>query len=108
VDLTSGARTVFSNNVIPNSYYPLTYPYAITLDSENNRALVVDNYTDLLLSIDLKDGKRSLLSGSRNLKINTFGMAFDNAHNIALITSEDNQSIIAVDTVTGARVIFSK
>lgn len=58
VDLTTGARTIFSDATTPNSTNALIYAGAITIDRQANRARVMDDSLDALLAVDQISGFR--------------------------------------------------
>ena len=62
VDLTTGARSVFSDNTTPNAHNPLIVPTYMTLDTEHNRLLVGSDDLPEILAVDLVDGQRVILS----------------------------------------------
>jgi len=111
VDLSTGARTVISNNSTPNAVNALLNPQEITLDSANNRALVVDSDLDALVAVDLSTGARTIVSNNTlpnaaNAFIAPFRMALDSTNNRALVLDSELDAVLAVDLTTGARTIF--
>lgn len=113
VNLDTGARTVMSNNTIPDALSPFSdLSGGIALDSANsrNRALVVDVAT--VIAIDLVTGARSPLTNtstpdSINPFKQPFGVVFDLAGNRALVIDATLDAIVAVDVATGTRTILS-
>ena len=113
VDLTTGMRTVFVDSSTPvegsDGFYS---PFGITIDAQNNRIILVDNWNRTLNAADLTSGTRTLLAPNQGA--NTFfisgtsSVIYDPKHNRALVVEEYRDAIIAVDLVTGARVIFSQ
>jgi len=64
VDLTTGIRTVISDNSMPNSG-PSFAPTSLVLDSNNNRVLVlVDGIFIGVMAVDLNSGVRTVISGN--------------------------------------------
>ena len=59
VDLTTGARTILSNNTTPDNTTPFVNSQGIALDATNNRALVVDITQAMVIAVDLTTGARS-------------------------------------------------
>jgi sugar lactone lactonase YvrE len=113
VDLTTGMRTVFVDSSTPvegsDGFYS---PFGITIDAQNNRIILVDNWNRTLNAADLTTGSRTQLasaSGANPFFISgTSSVIYDPKHNRALVVEEYRDAIIAVDLVTGARVIFSQ
>jgi DNA-binding beta-propeller fold protein YncE len=120
VDLDTGARTILSDNSIPDANNPFSVPVEITVDTANNRALVLDTTpfspNQSIIAVDLTTGARTVLSSNSipdNSNPFSFprGIAIDTANNRALVTDTNffsgNISIIAVDLTTGARTVLS-
>ena len=62
VDLTTGARTVFSAaSTTPDAADVLSIPRAITLDAAHNRALILDTGRKAILAADLDTGARTVI-----------------------------------------------
>ena len=87
------------------------FPADIVLDTQNNRALVVDFGLDAIVEVDLETGQRSLFSADNNGS--EFNFAFpraivlDSDNNRALVTDINLDAVIAVDLGTGVRTILS-
>lgn len=62
VDLTSGARTVLSDDNLPNTNNPFVHAQHMTIDTDNNRLLVTNDYSSEITAVDLVDGQRVILS----------------------------------------------
>ena len=65
VDLTSGERTIVTDENSPNSFNQLGFVRALTIDKENNRIYVSnDNLQGRsgIITVDLADGQRTILS----------------------------------------------
>ncbi len=116
VDLTTGARTLLSDNNTPNSARPFSWPRSILLDSANDRALVADEDVDQIIAVDLSSGARSFFTGSATPEsANAFGsiraLETDSANNRALVADYDyvsqNGRLMAVNLDTGARSVIS-
>ena len=112
INLTTGVRSILSNNTTPNSNNKLSRPNFITLDTNRDRALVGDD-DGTILAVDLTTGARSILSsGGQPDAFNKFStinsMAVDETRNIALVAPYESGAIYALDLITGKRVIFSK
>ena len=112
VDLDTGARTVLSDNSSPGgNSFTYSIPRGITLDSANNRVIVQDWFYNSLTSADLTDGTRTTVPSSNSNNVFTFGtagIAHDTEHNRALIVEKDRDAIIAVDLITGEKVVLSQ
>ncbi len=112
VDLTTGIRSVFSDNTIPDDENTFSKPSNITLDSANNRALVTSTNIGIL-AVDLDLGTRTVISddtippdGTNELgTVNA--ITIDSANNRALVVDSYLRAVLAVDLTTGARTILS-
>jgi sugar lactone lactonase YvrE len=109
VDLDTGLRTVLVDNSISTEYQS---PLGITIDPQNNRIILIDNWYRTVSAIDLTSATRILLasgSGANAFIISGAGsVVYDPQHNRALVIEKHRDAIIAVDLTTGARVIFSQ
>jgi len=109
VDLDSGARTVFSDNTNLGDDYQT--PWGIVLDTANDRLIVQGYFYNKLISANLSDGARTAVPSYNFNSVFTFGtasIAFDARYNRVLVVEDDRDAIIAVDVVTGAKVILSQ
>ncbi|GAB1268836.1 hypothetical protein NBRC116493_20890 [Aurantivibrio infirmus] len=122
VDLTSGAVTLVSGidiagNPFPDANNLFAQPVALTIDSANNRALVLDanpadpNLHSIIavdLSVGANFGVRTILSDgttpNNTLPFNSpTSIAIDTANTRALVTDSGNAGrVIAVDLTPGA------
>ena len=114
VDLTTGARTILSDNSTPNNTRPLSRPRSILLDSANSRALVADSSVDQIIAVDLGSGARSFVAGSAtpdsaNAYEGISAIATDSANNRVLVADRASgiSRLLAVDLDSGARTVFS-
>jgi hypothetical protein len=129
IDAVSGARSIFSNNSVGAGaeFRPVDtesvgapgtgYVTKILIDDMNQRAFVAEaggtNKTGRLFSIDLVSGNRTVISDENpNNSANPLDFSADivmerNNNYIFWANSLDN-SILAIDAVTGARVVLSK
>lgn len=97
VNLDTGERSPFSTNTHPNSDTPLEQPVCMTIDTANNRLLVIDMgfNSRSIVSIDLTTGSRTNLVKFGNLLLAPENVVFDKNKNRLLIG--DSQAIIAYD-----------
>jgi len=112
VDLTDGTRTILSGPGFPNDVNPLTFPIAIAVDSDNGRALVLDEVLQAVVAVDLVSGARTILSDATTPNdVNMFGRVFDivvdSDNDRALVLDSGRPGVVAVDLATGARTIVS-
>jgi len=111
VDLTTGARTILSDDSTPDANNPFVWPKGITLNSANNRALATDSYWDTVIAVDLTTGVRTVLydnhiPDANNPFVYPEGIALDSANNRALVI-DSLKAVIAVDLTTGERTVLS-
>lgn len=101
VDLTTGARSLISDNTTPDANNPFTTPpRGVALDSANSRALVLTETS--LYGVNLSTGARTLIaSGFANAK----KMAFDSANKRVLVTR--GNAVYATHLGTGVTTVFS-
>src|SRR5690606_8514102 len=64
INLVTGERMLVSDNAMPDSGPEFFMPERLLIDSENNRAIVIDIYQPQLFSVDLATGVRSVLFGN--------------------------------------------
>jgi DNA-binding beta-propeller fold protein YncE len=64
VDVTSGVRTIISDNTAPDTAPLFDYPMGILIDKQDNRALIADDLGEALLAVDLDTGVRSAISST--------------------------------------------
>lgn len=109
VDIESGVRTVISSEEV-GSGDEFSNPIAFAYDKDNNRLLLSDNSAPSIMAIDLTNGNRSVLSsnevGNGVFMESLAGIAFNKDKNIIYAVLQD--SLLAVDVVSGDRVIVSK
>ncbi len=112
VDLTTGIRSVFSNNTTPDDQNTFSKVSHVTLDSANNRALVTSSNIGIL-AVDLALGTRTILSddatppGGANELGTVNAIIVDAENNRALVVDSYLDAVLAVDLTTGARTILS-
>jgi hypothetical protein len=121
VDIKTGARTIFSNNVVGSGdlFSGLTNDgntnalRGLVIDEFNGQAIVGEFLKGRFYKVDLLTGNRTLFSSSPNFS-DVNHIEYSNAivlfgTNQYLFVSDDlYKGIYAVDIVTGERVIFSK
>ena len=114
--INSGARTIISDNSVPDNMNPFSEPRSVVLDHANNRALVVDSGLNAALAIDLTTGVRTVISDINTPdNVNDFrtpvSMVLDSANNRLLVVDNAPSvgvvAVLAVDLATGARTIIS-
>ena len=121
IDLTTGARSILSlSNVptggIPDGNNPFDNPTGITLDSPNNRALVVDTALNAIIAVDLSSGARNIVSdattpNAANPLNAPTGLILDTSINRFLVinsVSGTSGEILEINPDSGERVVFSK
>ncbi|MFG1496757.1 hypothetical protein ABMA57_09000 [Saccharospirillum sp. HFRX-1] len=96
VDLNTGERRVISDNDTKGSGQTFATPTAITLDSDNNRALVLDAFLNVVLAVDLADnnneGKRTVISDTTPKDGET-----TLSKSVAITLDRDNMRILVLD-----------
>jgi DNA-binding beta-propeller fold protein YncE len=118
VNLASGDRTIISANGRPATPEVGTgpnfdFPIGVVLDSANNRALVVNNFSNLILAVDLATGAsfgdRTIFSDTDTNQANGTGPVLDFASGIALDGKDSafvsGDKLWAVELGSGDRVI---
>ncbi len=111
---TTGDRSAFAAT---GGSLNIALPGDLVLDATNQRLLMTDLGHKNLMSVNLANGSRLRLSGA-SLNDNTVAgggpsleypsaMDVDLPGNVAYVVSADRQAVIAVDLVTGDRVIVS-
>ncbi|HWV15308.1 MAG TPA: hypothetical protein VN030_07730 [Cellvibrio sp.] len=112
VDVNSSIRTVLSDSTIPDAQNKLVQPGKMVLDSNKNRALIVDEVLKALVAIDLSSGSRTIFSNNSTPNTaNAFpewpnSIALDAAHNRALV-SDSSGTVMAADLGSGAGTVLS-
>jgi DNA-binding beta-propeller fold protein YncE len=115
VDLMTGARTILSDSsagMNGGDANPLVFPIAIAVDSANDRALVLDENLQAVVTVDLMTGARTILSDATtpdtvNPFTRVFNIVVDSANNRALVLDSNLPGVVAVDLASGARTIVS-
>lgn len=114
----TGEREIFSNNSENFSGEPFATPpngalTGITIDKENNSAVVVEAYAGKIFAINLDTGNRTLISNSSTPNTgveigNAYGIHIHSSNSYAFVADKGLKAVIAVDLETGHRVVFSK
>ncbi len=110
VDLASGDRTLISDDVT-GAGSVLTAPASVAIDSANNRALIMDWDSDILVAVDLASGDRTVLSNNAGMGTGTtfsvpFDMALDSDRNRVLVVDYGRDTLSAVDLASGNRTVI--
>jgi hypothetical protein len=131
VTLADGNRTIISANANPTGMPPtpevgtgpnFDYPIGVVLDNANNRALVVNNFSNLIIAVDLLTGDRTVFSNANTIPGDPMaippelpaiavgtGPALDFASGIALDSKDSafvsGDKLWAVELGSGDRVI---
>ena len=111
-DLTTGARTVFSDDDTPSTNLRFNGADAMAMDSNNNRLLLVDEDLNAVIAVNISNGERSLLQQSTVPAIdhaftpsNAGNTEVDTTNNRLLVA--DNDRLITVDLSNGERALFA-
>lgn len=97
IDLTTGARSVFSDNTTPDAVNPFSSdPRGVIIDSANSRALILTS--SVLYSADLSTGARTVVASGIGA---AYQMALDSTNNRVLITDVSSDVIRQVDLTSG-------
>jgi sugar lactone lactonase YvrE len=120
VDLTPGptfgARTILSDQAVPDDENVFSAPTGIAIDSANSRALVTDRDLAAVIAVDLTPGvtlgARTILSDvttpdAINIFLEPDGIVVDAANNRALVVARQQTAVLSVDLTTGVRSIVS-
>lgn len=112
IDLATGNRAILSDNYIGTGEH-MTTALGITLDSDNQRAIVVNENinADSIVAVDLQSGDRTTLSsnqvGGGITFTSPYGIAFDADSNSALVTDYGQGALFSVNLSTGYRTVLS-
>lgn len=116
VDRVSGYRSIFSGmgEGSGEEFSPAATGYLrrIVVDEKRQRAIVVEDVTGQIFSVQLSDASRSIISSSKIDENNSmgriYGMAVKDFDSYIFVGDPDTAAIFAVDIETGHRVYFSK
>ena len=85
------------------------YPIGVVLDSANNRALVVNNFSNIIIAVDLANGNRTVFSDADTNQADGTGPVLNFASGIALdgkgSAFVSGDKLWAVELGSGDRVI---
>jgi hypothetical protein len=113
VSLTNGARDILSDENTPNAENAIVWPESVAIDNNNQRALILDDFSNAVISIDLDTGQRSILSSEShpneyNILSSPQKITINTTKNISFIVDNHLKAIIVMDLVTGQRVVLSR
>lgn len=112
VDLVTGASQRLS--VGSNSFSSLA---GIAFDNEEGRVVVIEDYPTRLYAVDIETGVRTVISGHINFVeslgrgpelVWPRGVAVDADRQVAFVTDDAYDAVIAVDLRTGERQVIAK
>jgi len=110
VDLSNADRTILANTNT-GSGPDFDFLTALALDVPNNRALVLDDTLDALISVDLVTGNRSIVAdqftGSGALITSPTSIALDIPNNRALIADDALDALVWTDLSSGTRTVLT-
>ncbi|MCF6257501.1 MAG: hypothetical protein L3J98_00860 [Gammaproteobacteria bacterium] len=109
VDLDTGENSIISSadvGVTLEAGADLSSPIALAIDNVNNRALVIQFGSSVILAIDLTTGDRSFFSTAGDFA-NPVSLIVDTENERALVIDNGLNAIIAIDFIDGARHIVS-
>ncbi len=113
VNLTTGDRTVLSDNAGTGSGPSITFPNDLALDLPGNRALILNRGSrDEVMAVDLTTGDRSIVSGEGVGNGQAFRVPYyidlDLANDRAFVFDLSVTGIIVVDLATGDRAVVTR
>ena len=118
VDRTTGIQSIFSSNDdVGNgdsfADKEVAFIGGIAVDEENLRAIVAEIGSGKLFSIDLTTGDRTLISSPEIPNANVameyiYDIKINTPASYAFVADNGLKAVVAVDLVTGHRVVFSK
>lgn len=104
VDLTSGTRTYISPpSTTPEQEGGLRLPRAITMDTANNRALILDTGRQAIMGVDLTSGERSVVYSFGNQvprQLLSPPMVMHPTFQYLLLMEKTNNVLVALDLNT--------
>ena len=113
-----GVRTPFSTASIPNTDNLFTASgdhvlTSISVDTANDRALMVDRGLNAIFSLALEDGARTILSdadspNSLNTLLDPTSVYVEEGMTYGLVVDKERKALMAIDLVSGQRVVLSK
>lgn len=112
IDLTTGARTTFSDGSVPTAANAFELPVAIAINAAGDTAYVLDAGQRAVFSVDLVTAATTLLSsntapaGGPDIEVPT-DLALQESQSRLFVADAGTQAVIAVDLGSGSRSIFS-
>ncbi len=111
VNLTTGARGIFSDATTPDTNHPIVSASDMALDVANNRLLILDAADPSVIAVNAATGVRTTLSDATAAGPMFSGLgriAIDAANSRALVADAGfPYRIVAVNLADGARTILS-
>jgi len=86
-------------------------PVDVVLDRPRGRALVVDRYIEGIVAVDLINGDRALVTGDglgRGPRLAARAIDVDPVRQVAFVSNNDRNELLAIDLLSGDRVIVGK
>lgn len=116
VDLETGVRTLLSGQDFPDSDDDLNLVNAsdIIVDSQHDRALVLDPVLKAIIAVDLTTGEKSIVvdnetvEGTRNRLSNPKRLDLHPIFNYVVVVDDTLDVLMAIDLETNQRVILSR
>lgn len=109
VDLSTGNRSIFSDDAT-GSGTAIESAWRIAVDSQGNRALVVDNARNAVVTVNLSNAARSVFSdnaGAGPRLVEPRGILVDGEAGRTLLAEAGVRTILALNNGTGARTRIS-
>ena len=109
-DLTTGGKSIFSADGVPDTVNPLSSMRALVMDIANDRAITYNLGTKQMLSISLATGSRTVLADDVTIpgvSSNRMDMVLDSSGNRVFIVGYNRNAVYSVDLATGLVSVFS-
>jgi hypothetical protein len=106
LDLTTGVRTIVSDDTMPETGSLFGSPEGIVIDAQNNRAIVADDTGEALLAVDLETGFRSVVSSTD--ESSTFYPISVTPGDVGghVLVADALEGVMRVDLSTGTREVL--